>query len=249
VRTRATYGVAARVPGLGVQRDRAAAPNAAAAWLALLQSSATYAWDGVQGLALASWVDVVAGVSAAAIGSGTTLGTLGGKAAAVFAGAGGFEIASLPGGLAAVPNGDYEIIAIAQGATSFGTLMQLFNASLGNPFANLLYRSAGGTRINHRSDAGTELSGGLLDAAATQATPQLHSIRRVGTTFTARATNTTATATATIGTTTVDRFRIGIGRSNSLPLTGTIAHVSIYAGGQLANAAAMRAEARAYYGV
>jgi hypothetical protein len=211
-----------------------------AAWLALLQSSTTYAWDGVQGLSLAAWVDVVEGVSAAASGSGTTLGALNGRAAAVFNGAGWFRTLAELVPLATAY--DFIVVFRRDGAASSTQIMtdggstatadrrmQSFhitpNGNIGVANQTLL-----------QSDTATTIPG-VLHATLNGGSSV---IRLNGSTI---ASGSSGSINGLLGLT------IGASRLNAGPFIGPIAHISIYHGARLANAATVAALAQAYYGI
>jgi len=217
---------------IGTSRALLGQADPAVAWLALLQSQATYAWDGVQGLSLASWVDVVAGVSAAAAGTGTTLGTLNGRAAAVFNGAGRYQTPPL-----AVVQ-PYAMLWVWR-FSEIGAPMTVSDA-LANTSAMLIATSVTAT-IQHYNPSPIT----LIDASANQ--PYLLRALLNGTSSVYVLNNVEYTRNP--GTGGLDGLTIGSRGGGSNGMRGPIAHVSIYAGAKFANAATVAAAAQQYYGI
>jgi hypothetical protein len=216
------------------------ADAAAAAWLALLKEQATYAWDGVQGLSLAAWVDVVQGVEATAGGSGTTIGTLNGRNTAEFNGSGRYATASFPSALApfaavvvcrnddaTLSNrrrvtdgisseiGERITVDVAPSFIQFWTGNTAFVTSFAsnNNAAVIRVQASGTTGIVSRN--GLAEQSGTINYATGLTGLQIGQ----------------ATATFAFG------------------FIGLIAHVSIYHGDRLANAATVAAAAQQYYGI
>jgi hypothetical protein len=214
--------------------------DAADDWLALLQSSATYAWDGVQGLTLASWVDVVQGVSAAAGGSGTTLGTLNGRATPIFNGSGRYATTAFAAGALTQP---VEVVSVSQ-RTGSTTLFRI------------LYD---GILVTNRMSAGhTETTGTLYCLANTILNSSPSQVRTVPIVLRAVYNGASSSlwlngvqiAAGNAGSHTLTGLMIGAAFTGTDgPFIGPIAHVSIYHGARLANAATVAAAAQAYYGI
>jgi len=222
---------------IGTSRALLGQADAAAAWLALLQSSATYAWDGVQGLSLAAWVDVVAGVSAATVGSGTNFGTLNGRNAAVFSTSGRYATTAFAAGDITQP---YAIVSVAQS-----------NSTGRNQFIH------DGIETTKRAAVFWELPSSqyvIFSGAAAGSTVNTRAPVVIVATFNGASSSLTingvASATLNAGTHALSGITIGASFNTSLnAIDGPIAHVSIYHGARLANAATVAAAARAYYGI
>jgi hypothetical protein len=224
---------------IGTSRALLGQANADAAWLALLQANATYAWDSVQGLSLAAWVDVVQGVEATAAGTGTTLGTLNGRAAAVFNGSGRYATAAFPSALA----GPLEIVSVVRRDTSVSQRRIVDGIVAGNGprtavEADGLDRIAIYASTFFTSTILLGSSAAIVRVRFDGASSQVR--KNEGTPETGNAgalTGLTGLQIAQAATT----FAFGF--------IGPIAHVSIYHGARLANAATVAAAAQQYYGI
>jgi hypothetical protein len=222
---------------IGTSRALLGQANADAAWLALLQSSATYAWDGVQGLSLASWVDVVAGVSAAATGSGSaTLDTYNGRPAVLLpGGAGGRRYRTAQLTTIAQPF----VVVFACGGTTSQANQGAFDGFIID--TTLLYQAPAGAARLYNGASGPSI-------ANVMTLPSVFLCIFNGASS-SLSRNGGAAVTANAGTGQWDGATIG-GRVLSDPsYNGKVMHYSIYAGDKLANAATVAAAAQIYYGI
>ena len=198
-----------------------------AAWLALLRSQATLAWDGAN-VGLTAWRDVVQGVVATSGGSGTTIGALNGRPAAVFSGAGRY-LTDLT-----IPQ-PYAIVAVAS-ATSLADLNVVVGSGDG---LTRLYYILGNLTI---FASPMRLSGTPIDINA----PFVARARANGATSSISL-NESALSSGEIGTGSFSALQIATRNNGMNSWIGPIAHVSIYHGDKLANAATVAAAAQAHY--
>jgi hypothetical protein len=228
---------------IGTSRALLGQADAAAAWLALLKEQATYAWDGVQGLSLAAWVDVVQGVEATAAGTGTTLDTLNGRATAVFNGSGRYVTAAFAAGALTQP---VEIVSVSHRTlapqASFNQYIHegitLTNrAGLFHGRTNVsppgALQMVGASVVNYEAAIDVPV---VLRAVFNGASSQLFA-------------NGVLLKTGNPGNHTMTGLTIAAAVDGSNALTGPIAHVSIFSGARLANAATVAAAAQQYYGI
>ena len=211
--------------------------NDATAWLSLLQANATYAWDGVQGLTLATWTDVVQGVVATAFGGGSiTLDTYNGRAAALLPGETDgqrYKTASL-----ASLSQPYAVV-LACGST---TALQFQTWCDGQTKDTLLmYQNPTGAA---RMYAGT--LGPRIDSGATLPSVFLAIFNGASSSLSR---NGGAAVTGDPGANGFNGVTIGGRAELGTSFKGLVMHYSLYHGAKLANAATVAAAARQYYGI
>lgn len=203
----------------------------------ILLANATYAWLGSDAT-LSGWQDLVAGVNAAPGGSGTTLGTLNGRACPVLNASGWCKTSAF----ASAISQPYTIVSVSQRTDAL---------SLDRYICDGIGASNRGAVLHLNSNSSLSIfAGTVLGTAGTNSTAASVVVSTFNGASSSIVRNGSSIASGNAGAQTLTGLEIGARNDNTLGFIGPIALVAIISGtNYAARAATIAAAARTYYGI